>query len=269
MLTSRSGLPTSNRKTRRKFRSPSRRFVVATSTSLPAWEREHERDRGLVGTSYETATVEEVTPVGDGFLRISVDTAVTCTSQTYVSEGQFLFLKPWGDEDGSIEPCCFTRPPGEETVMDFFVPEVSPVGVAALAGEMLEVSDVLGEGFGPHLGSEEFKDASCIMAICIEQFCSPSLLALRNEMRPTTIFVIAEEEGPFARPLQEWVTGGNGNRRVHFHRDETSLMRGFEEELEQESSAAIMLSGDKGLCHRTEDVVNRLSKGRKLHMFAP
>lgn len=268
VLTRRNGLRSSNKKTPRTSCSPSTR-IVATSISLPAWEREYERDRGLIGTSYETATVEEVTPVGNGFLRISVDTAVTCTSQTYVSEGQFLFLKPWGDEDGSIEPCCFTMPPGEETVMEFIVPEVSPVGAAALAGEMLEVSEVLGEGFEPHLRSLEFQDASVIMAVCIEQFCAPSLLALRNEMRPTTIFVIAEEQGPFAGPLQDWVGGGNGNRRVHFHHDESSLMKRFEEELEQVSKAAIILSGDKKLCHRTENAVNRLSKGRKLFMLAP
>lgn len=247
----------------------SRRLIVANSIALPAWEREYERDRGLVGTSYETATVEDVTPVGDGFLRISVDTAVTCTSQTYVSEGQFLFLKPWGDEDGAIEPCCFTMPPGEETMMEFFVPEVSPVGAAALAGEMLEVSEVMGEGFGPHLQSKDFKDASCVMAVCIEQFCSPSILALRNEKRQCTIFVIAEKEGPFGSSLQEWITDGTGNRRVLCYPDETSLVEAFQAQLEQESSAAILLSADKNLCHRTEDAVHRLNDGRRLYMFAP
>ncbi|CDF34286.1 unnamed protein product [Chondrus crispus] len=250
-------------------RPSARRSAVSNSLSLPAWEREYEKDRGLVGTSYETATVEEVAPAGDGFLRITVDTAVTCTSQTYTSEGQFLFLKPWGDEDGSIEPCCFTDLPGEGTIMQFFVPEVSAVGEAALAGELLEVSEVMGKGFRPHIVSNKFKQVSAVLAVCIEQFCSPSLLALRYESRPSSIFLIAEKDGAFAKSLSSWMAGGSGNRAVYYFPDESSLIRAFEAQLEREASAAVLLSADRNLCHRAEEAVHRLGEGRNLYTFAP
>lgn len=153
--------------------------------------------------------------------------------------------------------------------MDFYVPEVSAVGEAALAGEMLEVSDVMGQGFRPHIISPAFQQVSSVMAVCIEQFCTPSLLALRHESRPSSIFVIAETDGAFEKALSEWVAAGAGNRSVYYFPDESSLIDAFEAQLEQETSAAILLSADRGLCHRAEESVSRLSKEKSFYTFAP
>lgn len=235
---------------------------------MPAWEREYERDRGLVGTSYESATVENVAPVGDGFLKITVDMAVTCTAQHYLSEGQFLFLKPWGDEDGSIEPCCFTAPPGENTTMDFYIPEVSAVGEAALAGEMLEVSEVMGEGFRPHLISEAYQQAERVVAVCIEQFCSPVLLALRDTIRPVDLYIIANDNGPFSAAVREWVQGAE-NRSVYYFADEDALLQSLEDTLSAQSSAAVLMSCDSQLCRVVNASIHKLREGRSLTVITP
>lgn len=239
------------------------------AAQIPSWEREYEIERGLVSTSYETATIESVTSAGEGFLRIAVDTSVTGTSLGYQSVGQFLFLKPWGDEDGLIEPCCFTRPPGDGTMMEFFVPEVSAVGEAALAGEMLELSNVMGDGFSAHQKSRAYIEAECVMAVCIEQFCWPVLLALSEEKRRPQVFVLAESDGPFGKAVAKWENEGDGRRQAQCFCDENSLLARFRHAVASERNAVVLLSGDKILCESAAEIVRSLSDGRKLVTVVP
>lgn len=248
---------------------PRKKSFVCASITLPAWEREYEQERGLVGTSYESATVEEVTPVGDGFLRLLVDTAVTCTAQQYRSEGQFLFLKPWGDEDGSIEPCCFNAPPGKDTMMHFFVPEESAVGAAALAGEMLEVSEVMGDGFQQQLSGPDFLDKETIVAVCGEQFSVPILLALRNAKRPSVIFFIASADGPFATQAREWAHADAELRQVQFCADDSMLRSALDDYVALHSSIAVLLSCDADLCEKVQDSLKSRLERHQFSTFTP
>lgn len=242
---------------------------IACAT-LPAWEREYERERGLVGTSYETATVETVEQVGQGFLKISVDTSVTCTSQTYLSEGQFLYLKPWGDEDGSIEPCCFISPPGDQKLFEFYIPEVSPVGEAALAGEMLEVSDVMGEGFRSKMQSQSYIDSKCVVGVCIEQFSLPTLLALEKETeRPCTLFVITDVNGPFGNQIQQWANFDSMKRTVYFFEDDVGLLYSLKKFLKDNPDTALLMSGDADLSRMTEELVVELENTASVRILAP
>lgn len=243
--------------------------ILCASLSLPAWEREYERERGLAGTSYESATVEEVKSVGDGFLRLLVDTAVTCTVQQYQSEGQFLFIKPWGDEDGCIQACCFNALPGHDPMMHFFVPEESAVGVAALAGEMLEVSEVMGDGFQKQLLGSDFLDKPGVVAVCGEQFSVPVLLALRQEARPSVIFFVANAHGPFASLAQDWVDGNPEKRQARFCADNEQLKLALQLYLTQQLNIALLLSGDSDLCEAVGSVISsRLEEGQ-FSVFTP
>lgn len=245
-----------------------RKRIARASISLPAWEREYERERGLVGTSYETATVEEVTAAGGGYLRIVVDTAVTCTAQQYRSPGQFLYLKPWGDEDGRIEAAAFTAAPGGGALVAFCVRAGGAVGAAALAGEMLEVSEVMGAGFGAALGSEMFARKGRVVGACAAAFAAPVLLALRGETRPAEVLVVGGEDGPFAAQAREWAGRGRG-RRVGFCADEGELGGRLAECLQGEAGVAVLLSGGRGVCGAVEEAVAARGEGGDVAVFAP
>lgn len=214
------------------------------------------RERGLAGTSYETATVERVRSIGEGLLDILIDTSVTCTCDTYVSVGQFLFLKPWGDEDGSLQPCCFTRMPSADPRFSFFVPETSAVAEAALAGEMLEVSDVMGEGFSTQrLTNPAYLGASHVVGVCTSQFCTSVLLSVEDEHRAVTIFVHGDADGHFSQLLQSWRRRGK-NRTIKFFKDNDSLAGALRNEFGGHPNVVMLLGGDYDVCAKVSGVIN-------------
>lgn len=255
---------------RRSRRPPAntrtRRYVTATA-HLPSWERPYEREIGLVGTSYESATIEDVASLGNDTLRILVDLSVTCASENYLSPGQFLFIKPWGDEDGSIEACTFTSPPGNGSTLEFFVRESGAVGEAALAGEMLEVSDVMGDGFSPCFTREAFSEADSIVVVCDGLFCIPPLLALSDEARPVAVFVTGKKNGEFERRIEDWIEGGD--RRVFYCENSFVLGGTLLDYFEDKKNVAILMSANKEACDIANDIVRDMRIDRQITILTP
>jgi len=153
--------------------------------------------------------------------------------------------------------------------MDFFIPEESALGEAALAGEMLEVSEVMGEGFRPQLYSKDYEGAACVVGICIEQFCSPALLALREETeKPVFLYVIARPNGPLSSSIQKWKDESD-NRSVMYFKEEDALTEHLKEMLQSQSSAVLLMSCDSPLCRKTSNLIDGLREGRTLTVITP
>lgn len=106
----------------------------------------------MLTTSFETCTATSVTALTPFHLRVTLDLAVTSTASEYRTAGQWVWIKPWGDEDGNLAPCALTHAPDGASVTDVALRRGGAVADAVEAGEMLEVSEVCGEGFGPGVG---------------------------------------------------------------------------------------------------------------------
>lgn len=136
-------------------RQPSRRprYFVATANAqgndtLPLpWQDDSHFSRGMLTTSFETCTVTESENPTPYHLRVGLDTAVTCTALQYRRAGQWVFCKPWGDEDGNIEACPLSHNPDGRSEFDVYVRAAGELAAAVENGEMLEVSEVMGAGF--------------------------------------------------------------------------------------------------------------------------
>lgn len=112
------------------------------------WACESSRSRGMLTTSFETCTVLSIARPTPYHIRCAVDMSVTCTASTYTRPGQWVWVKPWGDEDGNITACPLPHAPDGRATVDLCFRRAGAVAEAAEAGEMLEVSEVCGEGFG-------------------------------------------------------------------------------------------------------------------------
>jgi hypothetical protein len=133
----------------------SKSTVVSTMCSslqpriaLP-WQTPAYVAQAMLTTSFETCVVEHFSEdaAPNTLLRCTVDTQATCTADQYRLLGQWVWLKPWGDEDGNVLACPIASPPNGNATVILYAPVHSPVGHAVRAGEMLEVSEVCGTGF--------------------------------------------------------------------------------------------------------------------------
>lgn len=135
--------------------SPSRQLKATMRASedsplltLPLpWACETSVSRGMLTTSFETCTALSVAHPSPYHIRCAVDMSVTCTASQYTQPGQWVWVKPWGDEDGNIAACPLPHAPDGRSTVDLYFRRAEPVADAAEAGEMLEVSEVCGAGF--------------------------------------------------------------------------------------------------------------------------
>lgn len=229
---------------------------------LPSWEDAETREHGLVTTSYETATVHSITSATNTHIKLTLDTSATCTSTTYISEGQFLYLKPWGDEDGNIEAATFSHAPSQSNLQSFFVSAAGRVAEAAAAGEMLEVSDVMGVGFRPAQNETLYKSASRIIALADGPFCTPVTLALRNEQRPRTLFFAGEEHD-----LAAFAPGWSVSARC-CSMSRLAAQLSDELHVKHTDNVVILLSACASVCHILHDVLDQMHLSN-VHVLTP
>mmetsp|Transcript_8312 Transcript_8312/g.21874 ORF Transcript_8312/g.21874 Transcript_8312/m.21874 type:complete len:301 (+) Transcript_8312:62-964(+) len=150
------------------------------SPKLP-WECEKTRSSALITTSYDAAHVMSCeTDLIPGFAVLLVDMSTTNVAAMYAKPGQYVFIKPWGDEDGLCEPYAMWTPPDRPAHDHIFVVSSdSHVGVAAVNGELLEVSAVYGEGFT----ASELPASVPLLGICTAPHVGPIVCAMLEHLR--------------------------------------------------------------------------------------
>lgn len=193
---------------RRPVRAQARRRRVAPSCILQLpWESSEQRDRGLLTTSFEACTVVGYSPVEDCLL-CDVDVDVTCTSEQYRRVGQWVWLKPWGDEDGNLAACPLYSPPDGRSVIKLALQQDGAVAQAVVAEEMLEVSEVMGQGFDSSV-VKSLDDVTAICGIAVGPSTLPLLLALReidtSDKHSHVVFGRHGDGSAYEALAREWV----------------------------------------------------------------
>lgn len=158
------------------------------------WQDDSHVSRGMLTTSFETCTVTQIDNPTAYHLRVSLDTAVTCTALQYQKAGQWVFCKPWGDEDGNIEACPLSHPPDGRSEFDIYVRAAGELAAAVENGEMLEVSEVMGGGF-PETTSDAVASAREIWAFAAAEsvFSLRSLLESAAPDAAVRVFVLVAD----------------------------------------------------------------------------
>jgi len=173
--------------------------ATPTPLRLP-WECEQTKASALITTSYDAAHVvsSDLTLI-PGYAVLVVDMSTTNVPVMYSRAGQYVFIKPWGDEDGLCAPYAMWTPPGyDNNEHTFVVRQDSHVGNAALNGELLEVSTIYGAGFRT---SPQDRIGSSIVGLCSIEHAGPLALAVKELLPSPTdvsaarLIVLCEKEG--------------------------------------------------------------------------
>ncbi|PXF49452.1 hypothetical protein BWQ96_00768 [Gracilariopsis chorda] len=154
-------------------------------------------------------------------------------------------------------------------MFSFFVPETSAVGEAALAGEMLELSDVMGEGFSKQrLSNRGYLGASHVVGVCTSQFCTSVLLSVEDEHRSVTMFVHGDADGHFSELLELWKRRGK-NRTAKFFKDNESLVKVLRDEFGGDSKVVMLLGGDYDICAKVCGMIKDFGSSWQPSVVAP
>jgi hypothetical protein len=185
---------------RRRLTAPRRRHrrtaceaaAALTPVALP-WQSAASLSRGMLTTSFETCTAQSVAYPTPYHLRAALD-CVTCaiyTNDQHRRLGQWVWVKPWGDEDGNIAPCMLSHAPDGRAIIDAHFRRGTPVCDAVEAGEMLEVSEVCGAGFDGDVAAAATRAADIWMFAACETVLAllPPLRAARAAGARVRVFV--------------------------------------------------------------------------------
>jgi len=127
-----------------------------TSIELP-WECTTTQSLALITTSYDAAQIIDFdTEVIPNSILVTIDSTTTVIPTFYNNPGQFVFIKPWGDEDGLCKAYpIWTKPCSDADSCMVVVPRNDIVADSVVNGELLEISAVFGNGFVVHENEKE------------------------------------------------------------------------------------------------------------------
>lgn len=152
------------------------------------WQCETSVSRGMLTTSFETCTAVSIEFPTPYHIRCAVDMSVTCTATQYTTPGQWVWVKPWGDEDGNIAACPLPHAPDGRSTVDLCFRRAGAVAEAVEAGEMLEVSEVCGAGFDAG-ASEAVAGTSDVWAFAAAESVLALLPILESVKKDTRVSV--------------------------------------------------------------------------------